>query len=89
MSNKHQPKSGIGELFGAASFPCHDCIDEEKLETRSSGKRSELSFSFSSLERYANHLTDHHNANTKPLQAMHRRRTSNSPSKDIVRKFQD
>ena len=88
MSNKHQPKSGITDLFGAASFPCHDCITEGKLENHSSGKRLELSFSFSSLETYANHLIDHHNANTKPLQAMHRRRTSNPPSKDIgVRRF--
>ena len=90
MSNKHQSKSGISDLLGAASFPCYDCINEEKLENSSSGKQLELSFSFSSLETYANHLTDHHNANTKPLQAMHRRRTSNPPTKDIgVRKFQD
>ena len=90
MSNKHQPKSGSSDLFGADSFPCYDCINEEKLENSSSGKQLELSFSFSSLETYANHLTDHHNANTKPLQAMHRRRTSNPPSKDIgVRRFQD
>ena len=88
MSNKHQPKSEISDLFGAASFPCYDCIDEEKLESRSGGKQLELSCSFSSLETYANHLIDHHNANTKPLQAMHRRRTSNPPSKDIgVRRF--
>ena len=88
MSNKHQPKSGISDLFGAASFPCYDCIDEEKLENRSGEKQLELPCSFSSLETYANHLVDLHNANTKTLQAMHRRRTSNPPSKDIgVRRF--